>query len=134
MSKEYNSIDVEKGKLIREVRIFEAKKDLPLHDNPDGTKHFLFRKGDILEEKFDEPNYLVNTVRLEEDKVLMYHIDLPWVSKNLFDYKGTIPAENSKYFDKFGLKKIISERKRKKTAIAKANDRIAEIEYFLDKM
>jgi hypothetical protein len=123
---------IESGNLLRDVRVFEVKKDLPIHTNPDGTREFLFVKGDILEEKFDEPNFLINVTR--EGMLIKYYIGLPWMSSNILNYKGTIPAEKSKYFDRFGIDKIIKERKRKLDSIAKANDKINQIEYFLNKI
>jgi hypothetical protein len=124
---------IESGILLRDVRVFEVKKDLLIHENPvNGTKEYLFVKGDILEEKFDEPNFLVNVTR--EGMLTKYYIGLPWLNLNILTYKGNIPAEKSKYFDTIGLGKIIRERQRKLDSIAKANDKINQIEYFLNKI
>lgn len=115
----------ESDKLLRRVRVFEAKRDLPLTKDS-----YISRKGDLLEEHFDKPNHFENT---NPDAVkIEIKMDIPWLNKNLYEYKGTIPAEESKYFKDGGLSKIGKEKERKEKAIAKANDRIAEINYFLN--
>lgn len=132
----FKTNNIKRGKLLKKVRVFEVKVNLPIHTNEDGSKSYIFVKGDILEERFDKPNFLVNITNPEsiKNKFKSYiNIDMMFINSKFLNYKGKTSSENTEYFKSVGLKRIIEEKERKEKSISNANDRIAEINYFLKK-
>lgn len=134
-------------KLIREVRIFRATKDLHrfnVEKDKNGISFFgtkilytFFRVGDIFEETFNCPNALrkIGVPENEQNNngniYGVNEINMSHTLLESFELVKTIQAKDSEYFE--SQKKSLGQQfKRTRKVIADANQKLNELRFFLE--